>query len=103
VVVTAGNRKVIFNAHRLLYHATLGLRVMKKNKKKAGHYPHITLNPKPETFNTKISTLNPEPETLNPKPLGPKTSTRNYKPEPLNPKPQTRNPKPDTRNPKPQT
>jgi len=37
---TPGREKTIFKAHRLLYHSTLGLRVIKK-KKKGVRTPHL--------------------------------------------------------------
>ena len=60
---------LVFKAHRLVYHSTLGLRVIKKkNIKKVHPEPKpSTLKPYPATFDPKPSTLNPTPYTLNPK------------------------------------
>jgi len=44
----------VSKAHRLLYHSTLGVRVIKKKREQAQHPGQSALNPPP-------STLNPEP------------------------------------------
>ena len=36
--------RLVFKAHRLLYHSTLGLRVSKKQKKKKDEASHLDLN-----------------------------------------------------------
>jgi len=67
---------LVFKAHRLVYHLTLGLRVIKKNKKKVGVGACLggvgvldgdSQRMQPSTLNPQPSTLNPQPSTLNPK------------------------------------
>jgi hydroxymethylglutaryl-CoA reductase (NADPH) len=119
---------LVFRAHRLLYHSTLGSRVIKKSKKKKkkGFQPHRlqavrrslllgplqTRNPKPKARNPKTETRNPKlgnrktkPEIWNSKTetRKPKTETRSPEPGTWSPKPETRNPKPGTQNQKPGT
>jgi len=63
---------IVFKAHRLLYHSTLGLRVIKKKKtanvfqdglgfRVYGRGCGLTRNRTPETLNPMAETLNPKP------------------------------------------
>ena len=64
---------LVFKAHRLLYHTTLGLRVIKKKKtredKAVVDFRTQTLNLEPYMLKTpKPQNLCPTPYTLNPEP-----------------------------------
>jgi len=66
---------LVFKAHRLVYHSTLALRVIKKKGGEEGMEQEpsdrevLTSNPKPQTWNPKPENgnPNPKPENENPK------------------------------------
>ena len=99
---------LVFKAHRLLYHSTLGSRVIKKKRRRCTLRGSVncgvfsqkgksTRLSRTKSGSVRCPSL-PCPQTRNPKP-----GTRNPKPETRNPKPEARNPKTENRKPKPET